>query len=171
MLRRLGITLLALALLVSPALAAITIELAVGTATAVLTTELNNLNNNVWTAASAVYDNRIGQTGNGYTICRLELFAVFGANPSAGGAITGWFLKTVDGGTNYEVTPTSSFAQQRLPDFVIPVVTGQTTTRTSIDVRCPAERFKIAVQNTATNQAMAATNNTLKILPITLQGN
>jgi hypothetical protein len=171
MLKRIGVLVLAMSLLVSPAFAAITIQLAVGTATSVLTTELNSLGNNNWTAASAVFDNRIGQTGNGYMMCRMELFAVFAANPSAGGSLTGYFLTTVDGGTNYETTPTSSIAQQRLPDFVIPVVTGQTTTRTGITVRCPAGQFKVVAQNTATGQAMAATNNTLKLLPITLQGN
>jgi hypothetical protein len=160
-----------LLLLTSPSEAVNPLELATRTATTVLTTDMNSLANNAWTIASGVIDNRIGQgVGEGYLLCGVELFAVFNANPTAGGAITGFFLQTIDG-TNYEVTPTASIAQTRLPNFVIPVVTGQTTTRTTVWVRCPPERFKVAIQNTATGQAMAASGNTLKILWATPQGN
>jgi hypothetical protein len=172
MLKRLLIGLLLLGLLCPSAHAVSTTvsQSANATATSVLTTELNSLANNAWTAASAVIDNTIGGTGNGAMICTVELLAVFAASPTAGGAITGWFLKTVDN-SNYETTPTASIGQQRLPDFVIPVVTGQTTTRTSVTMRCPPYKFKVVVQNTATGQAMAASANTLKIMWVTPQGN
>lgn len=149
---------------------ATTLELATGTSVNALTTELNSLANNAWTAASATIDNRIGQTMNGYMVCRVEFAGTFAANPTAGGAITGFFLKTVDG-TTFETTPTATVGLNRLPNFVIPVMTGQTASKVSIDVLCPAERFKVCLQNTATGQAMAASGNTVKIMPVTPQGN
>jgi len=167
--RRLLASVFALLLTCSTVFAASTIELAVDTATSALTTELNSLASNGWTAASAAIDNRIGQTLKGYTICRVEGNFTYAANPTAGGAFIGYFLKNVDG-TNYENTPTSSVGLNRLPDFVLPATTGQTGTRVMVDVRCPAERFKVVGQNASTGQAMAASGNTVKILNITLQG-
>jgi hypothetical protein len=115
-------------------------------------------------------DNRIGQPLNGYLICRLEWNVTFAANPTAAGGLTGWFLSTVDG-TNFENTPTASIGLGRPPDFFLPVTTGQTNTRVSVTVRCPAERFQVVGNLTNTGQTTAASGNTLKILPITIQGN
>jgi hypothetical protein len=171
--KRLLSLLVVLALLASPVSAAQTLQLAVGTLTTALTTEMNSIGNNGWTTASGVIDNRITQTMNGYLLCRVIVHVVFvTTNPNTGGAVTGWFLKNHDPTTPlYETTPTASIGQNRVPDFVIPVVTGQLTTDVSVDVRCPAERFKVVVQNTASGQTWAATLNTLKLLPITIQGN
>jgi hypothetical protein len=156
--------------LVAPGQAAVTTEWATGSATTLLSTELNTLTNNSFSSASATYDNRIGQTGNGYTICRFELVATFAANPTANTGISLWILRTTDG-TNFENTPTSSVALGRPPDVVLPVTSGQTGTRVMIDTLCPAERFKVSVKNDATGQSTAASGNTIKILPITSQGN
>jgi len=168
--KKLLLTVCLIVFLSLPLYAATTLELAVGSVTTALSTELNSKTSNSWTSASSVVDNRIGQTLNGYMICRVEFQATFAANPTAGGAFTGYFLKNVDG-TNYEDTPTATVGLNRLPDFVIPVTTGQTGTRAIVDVRCPAERFKAVGQLTATGQTTAASGNTLKILPITIQGN
>lgn len=168
------VLLLALLLGVLPrlALGATTLELAVGSVTSVFTTQMNSITNNSFTVASSAIDNRIGQTMNGYSICRMIAHVVYAANPSAGAAITGWFLKNSNVTTPaYETTPTSSITLNRLPDFVIPAVGGQTTTDTSVDVRCVGERFLVVIQNTASGQSWAASGNTLTILPLTLQGN
>ena len=154
--------------------AATTLQLEVGTLTSVLTTEMNTLGSNAYTAASAAIDNRIGQTLGGRLICRVIVHAVYGTVPTQGGSITGWFLKNMDPTTPlYETTPNGTIILNRLPDFVIPTMsgTGATTSDVSVDVRCPAERFKVVIQNAGTGQAMNASGNTLKILPITLQGN
>jgi hypothetical protein len=153
--------------------AATTLELAVGTLTTALNTEMNSIANGGYTAAGPVIDNRIGQSGNGYMQCRVVGHFVFAAAPSSGGSITGWFLKNGDPTTPvYETTPTGSITLTRLPDFVIPAVTGSATTDTSVDVRCPAERFKVVILNFATNQTLNGGGvNTIKLLPITIQGN
>ena len=170
MTRRL-LSLVSLLVCLTSAWAATTLQLAVGTVTTALNTEMNSIGSNGWTAASATIDNRIGQTLQGSLLCRVEALVTYAASPTAGGAITGWFLKTVDT-TNFENTPTATIGLNRLPDFVIPATTGQTGTRASVDVRCPAERFKVVVQNTASGQSWNGGGvNFLKILPITLQGN
>ena len=150
--------------------AAVTTEWAVGSVTTLLSTELNSLGNNSFSSASATYDNRIGQTGNGYTACRIELVATFAANPTANTAVVLWFLKSADG-TNFENTPTSSIGLGRPPDVVLPVTSGQTGTRVMVDTLCPAERFKVSVKSDGVGQAMAASGNTVKLLPVTPQGN
>lgn len=162
----LGILFLSTMLVAAP----ITTELAVGTVTTVLSTELNSLGNNAFSVASGIMDNRIGQTLNGYLICRIEGKFTFAASPTANTGVSGWFLKNVDA-TNYEDTPTSSIALGRAPDFVLPVTTGQTATRVIVDIMCPAERFKVVAKNDGTGQAMSASANTIKVLPVTWQGN
>lgn len=158
-------------LLVSlPAWAAMTFQQLVGTTTTLLSTQLNALASNGFSAASSTYDNRIGQTGNGYTRCRFEAAVTFTGNPAEGGAILVWLLKTVDG-TNFENTPTSAIRLQRQPDVILPATTGTTATRVSLDTWCPAERFQAVVRNDGTGAALTATGHTLKIMPITLQGN
>lgn len=170
MLRRLLLAGLLLSVAAAPGFAATTLQLAVGNATTVYTTQLDSKASNVWLVASATVDNRITQTLNGYLICRLEWNVTFAANPTAAGGLTGWFLRTTDG-TNFENTPTASVGLGRPPDFFLPVTTGQTGTRVMVDVRCPAERFQVVGNLTNTGQTTAASGNTLKILPITIQGN
>jgi hypothetical protein len=170
MLRRLLLAGLLLAV-AAPAFAGTTLQLATGTLTTIMAGELNSIPSNGWTAASTVTaDNRIGQALNGYLICRIEWNVTFAANPTAAGGFTGWFLKTADG-TNFETTPTASIGLGRPPDFFLPVTTGQQGTRVMLDVRCPAERFKIVGNLTNTGQTTVASGNSIKILPITIQGN
>ncbi len=121
--------------------------------------------------ASATYDNRIGQAGNGFTLCRIELVATFGGNPTANTGVSVWFLKSADGGTNFENTPTATIGLGRPPDVVLPVTTGQTGTRVAVDVLCPAERFRFVAKNDGTGQTLAASGNIIRLLPITPQGN
>ena len=149
---------------------ALTLQENLGTATTLLSTELNSLGNNAYTAASATYDNSIGATGNGALRCRFELLVVHAANPTAS---TAWviFLSRSADGTNFEPTPTASIGPGTALPVSFPVNTGQTTTRGVVDIDCPAGKFKATAKNDGTGQAAAATNNTLKIWPITIQGN
>src|ERR1043166_4214105 len=163
--------LLLLALQISFAYAAVTTEWATGALTTVLSSELNSLSNNGFSSASSAFNNAIGQTGNGYTICRVELVATFAANPTANTGVSVYFLKGTDATPNFENTPTSSIGLGRPPDVVLPVTSGQTGTRVAVDVLCPAYQFKVSAKNDGTGQAMAASGNTIKILMITPKGN
>lgn len=160
-----------LCLMAVPGWAAQTTEWAVGPAATLLSTELNSLTSTSITSAgpSTPYDNRISGAGVGYTRCRLEISATFGSAPTGQPAVAIWFRKTVDG-TNYETIPTTSTVGVGAADVTIPVATGTTTTRRSIDVWCPAERFQVTLQNNS-GQSMASSGNTLKLLPITPQAN
>lgn len=85
-------------------------------------TELNALTN----GSSAV--SSVGGTSGVYTQSNfnnaqwfIPLFIAGGAfTPTAGGAISGWFLFSDNGGTNFEKT-VSNTALPRPPDFVIPL--------------------------------------------------
>jgi hypothetical protein len=157
---------------VTPLQAQVTTKLATGALTTVLSTELNNLVNNGFTSASSVFNNAIGQTGNGYPICRVEGFFTFAAQPTANTGVSVWFLKATDATPTFESTPSSTLTLGRPPDVVLPVTTGtsQTVTRVAVDVLCPAYQFKVSAKNDGTNQSMAASGNTIKILMIAPQG-
>lgn len=167
------LALLSLLLLISTvAEAATTFQLATRTATTVYTTELNSKASNAWLSASAVVNNTIGGAGGeGYMRCYVEFASTFAANPTANGALVGWFLKTVDGGTSYEDTPNGTVTLNRLPDVVLPVNTGGTTTRVTVETRCPAGNFKFVGQLNGTGQTTSASGNTVKIFWATPQGN
>lgn len=171
-LRRMLVLLSLLLLLSTGAEAATTFQLATRSATTVYTTDLNTKASNAWIIASAVINNTIGgAAGEGYMRCYMELALSFAANPTANGAFVGWFLKTVDGGTTYEDTPNGTVTLNRLPDMVLPVNTGGTTTRVTVETRCPAGNFKIAGQLSGTGQTTSGSGNSLKIFWATPQGN
>jgi len=71
-----------------------------GSQSNLLTTELNSLANN-GTAIGSAYDNTVGQTGDGYALCDLEIVCTYGSAPTANTGVSFWFIGTQDG-TNYE---------------------------------------------------------------------
>src|SRR3954468_17781018 len=89
-----------------------------GSQTSLLTTELNSLANN-GTALGSAYDNTAGQTGDGYTLCDIELVVTYGSAPTASTGVSFWFLTTQDG-TNYEDGDNST-TPGRMPDVVFPL--------------------------------------------------
>lgn len=138
-----------------------------GSVGTLLSTELNSLANNAL-ALSAAYDNTQGQTGDGYTLCDLELSVTYGTAPSANTAVAIWFLTSQDG-TNYE-DGSASVTPSRVADVTIPlraVTTAQLIIRRTW---LPWGKFKVLLKNDGTGQAMAASGNTLKIRPVALQG-
>jgi len=155
--------------MVSLAQAAIVTKFLLGSQTSVLTTELNSIASNGFTAASAAFNNTVGQTGDGYVLCDVEGVFTFGANPTANTAVVLWFLMAADG-TNYENTPTASITLGRAPDVVLPVTAGQTGTRVTRRILCPWGLFKAVAKNDGTGQTLAASGNTVKIRPITIEG-
>lgn len=149
-------------------MAAVVEKLLLGSQTSLLTTGLNSLANNSL-AVSSAFDNTIGQTGDGYVLCDLELVVTFGTNPTAGTGIAVWFLQTQDG-TNYEDGDAST-TPARAPDAVIPVRASTSAQRIIVKhVDMPPGLFKALLKNDGTGQAFAASGNTLKIRPYTREG-
>jgi hypothetical protein len=100
----------------------------------------------------------------------------FASAPSAGAYLAGWFLRSPDG-TNFETivgTPSlTSPALPRSPDFIIPIdaavgASGSIKFAQGARVPMPFESYKLVLQN-MTSQALAATGNTLKVQPSTIQ--
>lgn len=138
-----------------------------GSQTTLLTTELNSLANNALNI-SAAFDNTIGATGDGYTLCDVELVVTYGTNPTANTGVSVWFLQTQDG-TNYEDGSTS-ITPARLPDVVFPVRATTSGQRIIRRVILPWGVFKALLKNDGTGQTMAASGNTLKVRPVTREG-
>ena len=134
--------------------------------TSLLTTGLNSLANNSL-AVSAAFDNTIGQAGDGYILCDLELVVQYGTAPTANTGVSVWFLTSQDG-TNYEDGDAST-TPARMPDCVFPL--RAVTTAQRIIRRCllPYGLMKALAKNDGTGQAMAASANTLKIRPVTVE--
>lgn len=134
-----------------------------GTADTVLTTELNSLANN----SNVVKATAIAPSSSEYTMVEVELYVTFGSTPTANTGISVWFLREIDG-TNYEdgsstVTPT------RNPDVVFGVRATTNAQRMIKTCMLPPGNFKPLVRNDGTGQAFAASGNTVKIRPVTLQ--
>jgi hypothetical protein len=127
----------------------------------------NALASNAFLNGTVIVDNTIGATGNGYTYCRFEAVLNFGAAPAANSALLVWILESIDGGATFADQPTSSVATTN-PSVVIPL-SGLTTTRQIITVRCPPGVFKLTVQLNGSGQTTTGTN-TVKLRQFTLQG-
>jgi hypothetical protein len=138
-----------------------------GSQTNLLTTELNSLANN-GTALGSAYDNTVGQTGDGYTLCDVELVVTYGSAPTANTGVTLWMLATQDG-TNYEDGDNST-TPARLPECVFPLRAVTSAQRIIRRIWLPWGKFKPLVKNDGTGQAMASSGNTVKIRPVALQG-
>lgn len=135
-----------------------------GAISTLLSTGLNSLANNAL-AVSATFDNTVGQTGDGYTLCDVELVVTYGTAPTANTGVSVWFLGNPDG-TNFEDGGTS-VTPGRLPDVVFPVRAVTTAQRITRRVWLPWGQLQALLKNDGTGQAMAATANTLKIRPVT----
>jgi hypothetical protein len=153
-----------------PCAQAVSLQYAIGSSTTLLSTDLNALANNGYSVPSATYDNTIGQAGNGATLCRFELFVTFAANPTANTAVVVWLQRSYDG-TNFESAPSSSIGAGASLQLSFPVNSGMTATRGVIDTPCPPGNFKASLKNDGTGQAFTASGHTLKVTPVTLQGN
>lgn len=139
-----------------------------GSQTTLASTGLNSLANNSL-AAGSVYDNTVGAGGgDGYILCDLELVATFGTAPTAGTAVSVWFLLSQDG-TNYE-DGSSSVTPARSPDCVLPVRAVTTAQRVVRRAWLPWGKITPLLKNDGTGQAFAASGNTLKIRNVTAQG-
>jgi hypothetical protein len=92
-----------------------------------------------------------------------------GFTPTAGAAISIWWLFSPDGGTTYETTPatasTTVAALPRPPDCIIPLdaaALGTSAVKVSLPCKLPYGTFKVLVQNNS-GAAFGAGNYTLKL--------
>jgi hypothetical protein len=150
---------------------ALTLKQNLGTSTTILdNTQLVSLGANAYSAAGPVYDNAVGQAGDGALRCRLELSVIFAAAPTANTAVVVWLVRSLDG-TNYEPTPTTAVGPGSALAIAFPVNSGQASTRGVTDIDCPPGRFKAVLKNDNTGQAFTSGTQTLKVAPIVFTGN
>jgi hypothetical protein len=145
-----------------------------GSQATLLSTELNSLANNCTVLGSA-YDNTVGQTSDGYTLCDVQLSITFGSSPTPNTGISLWFLLSEDGtiyetyDTSQNATPSTSMPIMKLPVVfgVLPNTSAQIITK---QVSLPWGKFKPLLKNDGTGVAFPATGTTVKIRPVTRQG-
>lgn len=134
-----------------------------GTLDTALSTELNSLANNSLAIKASVLTLASAQ----YLLAEVELVVTFGVTPTANTGISVWFLREVDG-TNYE-DGSASITPARAPDVVLPIRAVTSAQRITVQCMIPPGSFYPLLKNDGTGQAFAASGNTLKIRPITLQ--
>jgi hypothetical protein len=108
-----------------------------GTITTLITTG-SSLAATAWRSASA-YDNTVGQTGDGYTLCDLEFVGHVLGRPGREHGPAGVVPPESQNGTNYEdgdgtVGGSADTTPARLPDAVIPLRAVTTAQRSSRSV-------------------------------------
>ena len=134
-----------------------------GTADTLLSTELNSVANNT----NAVKSSAVTLTTESYVIAEAELRVQFGGTPTANTSISVWFLREIDG-TNFE-DGSASITPARNPDVVIPVRATSNAQRIIKSCVLPPGSFIPLIRNDGTGQSLAASGNTLKVRPVTLQ--
>jgi hypothetical protein len=136
-----------------------------GTATTVLSTDLNSLANNALVLSSAI---TLSTGEPGYQRCEAELVVTFPTAPTANTAFVVWLLREVDG-TNYE-DGSSTITPTRNPDLVFTLRAVTTVQRIAVVGELPPGSFKALLRNDGTTQttsATPATAHSFKIRPLT----
>ncbi len=114
-----------------------------------------------------MFDNTQGATGDGYTLCDVQITTGTVTALTAGTTFDLWFLQSQDGST-YEDGGTS-VTPARLPDISFPVRAVTTAQKIIRRTWLPWGKLTPLLKNN-TGQTMAATGNTVKIRPVTRQG-
>lgn len=134
-----------------------------GSVSTLLSTGLNSLANNALAIGSA-FDNTVGQSGDGYTLCDIQLSVTFGSAPTANTAVALWLLAVQDG-TNAE-DGGSSVTPARAPDFYFPVRAVSTAQIITMRGSMPWGKVVPLLKNDGTGQSFASGGNTLTIRPV-----
>lgn len=134
-----------------------------GTADTLLSTELNSIANN----NNAIKSSSVTLTTESYVLAEVELRVQFGGTPTANTSISVWFLREIDG-TNFE-DGSGSITPARNPDVVMPVRATSNAQRIIKSCVLPPGSFIPLIRNDGTGQSLAASGNTLKVRPVTLQ--
>jgi hypothetical protein len=127
------------------------------------------LGNNALAIGSA-YDNTVGQTGDGSTLCDLEFSGTFSVAPAANTGIPVWFLRSQNG-TNYEdgdgtVGGSADTTPARAPDVVIPLRAVTSAQLVSKSTVLPWGKWKPLAKNDGTGQSLGS-GFTIKVRPVT----
>ena len=131
---------------------------AYGSTTSVLATELNSLANGSLSSASSAYDN----SSNLYPLCAVEVvIATQGSARSAGATVT-VFMSSSATGTTQDNTVESPIAMTFALDAA---TTARTHTFHNVPLT-PSSSSKFTLLN-STGQALAASANTVKVVPYT----
>jgi hypothetical protein len=167
------LTVLVLLLLVTPGWAVQTMQWVIhGTTTTLLTP--NTIATGGLSGPSAAYNNTLGSTGNGYTLCRFEAVLNFSNPPNANSAVYLWIGESIDNGTTFADLPVGAVVTGP-PHLTMPIASGQaggaTTIRTVGTTRCPPGQFRITVQLSNTGQTTTGSANTIKLQQFTPQAN
>lgn len=151
-------------------MAAVTANLiAQGTLTTLLDTQLNSLASNAYSGVGSAFNNVFATANfNGYFLADVMLnLAAYTGTPTAGSYIGVWFIPAADG-TNYD---TSGSTISVGPDVIIPVdaLASGPYQRTMRNIWLPCGQFKTLAQNNGTGIALAASGNTIKVRPVSMQ--
>lgn len=141
-----------------------------GSQTTLITTGSSTANNSL--AVGSSFNNTIGQTGDGYTMCDVEFVGSYTVAPAANTGITVWFLGTQDG-TNYEdgdgtIGGSADTTPSRLPDVVFPLRAVTGSQRIIRRILMPWGKFKPLMKNDGTGQSLSS-GAILNIRPVTNQ--
>lgn len=148
-------------------------QIVAGSTVSLLTTELNSLANNSNANAGSAVNNVAGGTSNadGYVRAAVELYlAAYTGTPTAGTGVSLWFLRSADGGTNYE-DGSSSVTPARTADVFIPVrALASGPQRVAVPCWLPAGYWKPLARNEGTGITFASSGNTVVVRAETDEG-
>lgn len=148
-------------------------QIVAGSTVSLLTTELNSLANNSNGSAGSAVNNVASGTSNadGYVRGAVELYlAAYTGTPTAGTGVSLWFLRSADGGTNYE-DGSSSVTPARTADVFVPVrALASGPQRITVPCWLPAGYFKTLPRNEGTGISFASSGNTVVVRAETDEG-
>lgn len=143
--------------------------IAQGTLTTLLSTELNSLASGGFSSLGAANNNVFATSNfNGYFLADLMLnLAAYTGTPTAGAYFGVWFIPAIDGSVYDNSGSTISVG----PNAIIPVdaLASGPYQRTVSNIWVPCGEFKTLAQSVGMGIAAAASGNTIKIRPVSLQ--
>ena len=137
-----------------------------GSVQTLLSTELNSLAASTGSAVGSAFDN--SAAGNNFFWADFELYVTYGTAPTAGQTVDLYLVEAIDGSNYADGSSTIQVATHYVGSW--PLRNVNTAQRIVVrGVPLPPGPFKAHVLNSAT-QAMAASGNTVKMLPYREQG-